>query len=363
MKILIAPNAFKHSLSAGAAAMAILQGLGQSRLSFTGECFPVGDGGDGTGDLLIERLGATVIEAPVRDPLGRQRQASFGLVRETGTAIIEMAAASGVRLLRREELDPLHALSTGTGDLIRAALDHQACHIILGMGGSATVDGGIGILTALGIRFQETDRGMDVDLGGLDARIHRTRLTILCDVNNPLLGPHGAAAVFGPQKGASPQDVLQLEVRLEKLASLIHRTTGKDVSALPSAGTAGGAAAGLYGLLGAELVNGIDFFLDLTGFDDALATAGLVITGEGSIDIQTLEGKAPFGVALRAKKKGIPVVGLAGRLQQDTTRLDEYFDALFAINRRLVHPAEALKHTAANLSATAKAVGNLLSWK
>ena len=357
MKILIAPNAFKNSLPADAAATAILEGLSQSPLSFTGECFPVGDGGDGTGDLLIKRLGATLIETPARDPLGRPRQASFGLAGET--AIIEMANASGIRLLDRGELDPLQALSTGTGDLILGALDHKARHIILGMGGSATVDGGIGILTALGVRFSDTD----IDTSGLDPRLAATRLTVLCDVNNPLLGPLGAAPVFGPQKGATPQAVQQLETRLGTLAGLIQKTTGKEIANLPSGGTAGGAAAGLYGLLDAELVNGIDYFLQLTGFDKALEDTDLVITGEGSIDEQTLQGKAPFGVALRAKEKGIPVIGLAGRLPQNSRKLDEYFDVLLPINLQLLHPAQALKLTAANLRATAKAIGMLLSWQ
>lgn len=355
MKILIAPNAFKNSLTADEAATAILQGLMESRLRFTGECFPVGDGGDGTGDLLIKKLGARIIESTAQDPLGRMRPASFGLTGET--AIIEMAQASGLRLLEREELDPLRTLSTGTGDLIRAALDHGARHIILGMGGSATVDGGMGILTALGMRFSATE----IDTSGADPRLAKTRLTVLCDVDNPLLGPGGAAAVFGPQKGATPEVVGQLESRLQNLAGLIRKTTGKEVAALPKGGTAGGAAAGLFGLLDAELVNGIDHFLLLTGFDKILEDTDLVITGEGSIDEQTLRGKAPFGVAVHAKRRGTPVIGLAGRLPQNSEMLDEYFDALFPINHRLLHPAKALEHTAANLTATAKAIGNLLA--
>jgi glycerate kinase len=357
MKIVIAPNAFKNSLTADAAATAILQGLRDSRLDFTGECFPVGDGGDGTGDLLIKMLGATRIETAAHDPLGRQRQASFGLAGDT--AIIEMASASGIRLLKREELDPLQALSTGTGDLMRAALDRGARHIILGMGGSATVDGGAGILTALGIRINDAN----IDTSNLDPRLAATRITVLCDVNNPLLGPLGAAAVFGPQKGATPEVVQQLEIRLQILAELIRKTTGKEIAALAKGGTAGGAAAGLYGLLNAGLVNGIDYFLQLTGFDKVLESADWVITGEGSLDEQTLQGKAPYGVAVHAKRKGIPVIGLAGRLPQNTERLDEYFDVLLPINQRLLHPAEALKHTADNLRATAKAVGNLLTGK
>jgi glycerate kinase len=355
MKIVIAPNAFKNSLTAEAAAAAILQGLEKSRLRFNGECFPVGDGGDGTGDLLIKRLGATLLEAPAADPLGRPRNAFFGLSGDT--AIIEMASASGIHLLARHELNPLQALSTGTGDLIRAALDHGARHIILGMGGSATVDGGMGILTALGVRFSATH----IDTSRLDPRLSTVRVTVLCDVNNPLLGPHGAATVFGPQKGATPEAVGQLEARLQSLAALILQTTGKDIADLPRGGTAGGAAAGLYGLIDAELVNGIDYFLQLTAFDKTLEDADWVITGEGSLDEQTLQGKAPYGVAIHAKKMGIPVIGLAGRLPQNTEKLDEYFDALFPINHRLVHPAKALKQTAENLAATAKAVGNLLA--
>ncbi len=356
MHILIAPNAFKNSLTADDAATAILRGLQQSRLNFTAECFPVADGGDGTGDLLIKKLGATVIGAPAHDPLGRMRKASFGLIGET--AIIEMANASGLRLLKREELDPLHTLSTGTGDLIRAALDHKARHIILGMGGSATVDGGVGILTALGVRIFENG----IDTTDLDPRLADTRLTVLCDVNNPLLGPRGAAAVFGPQKGATPEAVQQLELRLQHLAALICKTTGKEIAALPSGGTAGGAAAGLYGVLRAELVNGIDYFLQLTGFDKALGNTNLVITGEGSIDKQTLQGKGPVGVAIRAKMRKLPVIGLAGRLPlEKDPQLDQYFDALLPITHQLLPLAEALTHTAANLTATARALGNLLS--
>lgn len=355
MKIVIAPNAFKNSLPAAAAAAAILEGLSQSRLSFTGECFPVGDGGDGTGELLIKRLAAAIIEAQARDPLGRIRQASFGLAGDT--AIIEMANASGLRLLSRVELDPLRALSTGTGDLIRAALDHGARHIILGMGGSATVDGGVGILTASGIRISDSE----IDTSGMDPRLAATRITVLCDVNNPLLGPFGAAPVFGPQKGATPEEVKQLQTRLQTLAGLIQKKTGKEIATLQRGGTAGGAAAGLYGLLNAELVNGIDYFLQLTAFDKALEGADLVITGEGSIDEQTLQGKAPYGVALHAKNKGIPVIGLAGRLPQNTTKLDDYFDVLLPINHQLLHPAKALKLTDVNLAATAKALGNLLA--
>jgi glycerate 2-kinase len=389
MHILIAPNAFKNSLSAEAAAAAILKGLEQSRLQFTAECFPVGDGGDGTGDLLMARLGAHSVSAPARDPFARERMSYFGISPASApsamstsagpsptptTAIIEMANASGLRLLAHQELAPLHASSLGTGDLIRAALDKGADRILIGMGGSATVDGGTGILAALGARFLDA-RGQDlthlpieltklatIDLSGLDPRLKTVDLTVLCDVDNPLLGPQGAAAVFGPQKGASPRDVEQLETALRHFEAIIHKQLGVTLAGLPKGGTAGGAAAGLYGILKARLVDGIDFFLNVSGFDKALEHAHWVITGEGSLDEQTLKGKGPFGVANAAKKRGLPVIGLAGRLPREKSpALDSYFDVLLPINHEALPLQEALPYTAANLTATARAVGNLLA--
>lgn len=367
MHVLIAPNAFKRSLTATAAAAAIQRGLARSRLTATTECFPVGDGGDGTGDLLIDRLHGRRISATARDPLGRRIETYFGLIdpahgsASAPTAIIEMASASGVRLLARSELDPLHALSAGTGDLLRAALDHRARRIIIGMGGSATVDGGAGILQALGARFLNshgqplTDLPAQlpdldsIDLANLDPRLTATDLIVLCDVNNPLLGPEGAAAVFGPQKGVTLQAVRQLESGLQRLAQVIARHTGTDLTTLPRTGTAGGAAAGLHGLLRARLVSGIEYFLDITGFDAALDHSTHVITGEGSIDQQTLQGKAPFGVANRAKEKGVPVIALTGRLPKNITLLQPWFDEIISINPSKFNLADALANTAVNL--------------
>jgi len=372
MHILIAPNAFKHSLSAEAAAAAILKGLEQSRLRFTAECFPVGDGGDGTGDLLMARLGAKKIAATARDPFGRERMSYYGLY--STTAVIEMANASGLRLLDTQELAPLHAASWGTGDLIRAALEKDADRILVGMGGSATVDGGTGILAALGVRFLAEDgheltdlpAGLtdlaSIDLSGLDPRLKTVELTVLCDVDNPLLGPQGAAAIFGPQKGASPQDVKMLETAMQRFEAIVRQQLGAALADLPQGGTAGGAAAGLHGLLGARLAGGIDYFLDVTGFGTALDRAHWVITGEGSLDEQTLKGKGPFGVAKAAKSKGLPVIGLAGRLPREKNpSLENYFDVLLPINHEALPLAEALPYTAANLTATARAVGNLLA--
>jgi glycerate kinase len=374
MYVLIAPNAFKNALSADEAAAAIARGLRRSRLNASYETFPVGDGGDGTGDLLIQHLHGRRIPANARDPLGRRIDTYFGWIESASTAIIEMASASGLRLLGPADRNPLHTSSAGTGDLIRAALDRGAQRIIIGMGGSATVDGGTGILQALGARFingngrllghlpEQLPDLASVDLSGLDPRLAATELIILCDVSNPLMGPHGAAAVFGPQKGADPAAVRQLEAALGRLSQVIAARTGSDLSTLPRSGTAGGAAAGLHGLLNATLVGGIDYFLDITGFDAALGRSNWVITGEGSIDEQTLQGKAPFGVAQRAKRKGIPVIGLAGRLPAETSSgLKGYFDMLMPITPELLELTEAMRLTAVNLELTAVQLGDWLT--
>ena len=413
---LIAPNAFKNSLSAGEAALAIRNGLLQSGLECTCECFPIGDGGDGTVDLIIERLGGTRSKAEARDPLGRKITTYFGLITSSAptaattpapatpappaaatraspelrpslplartlrsarvppTALIEMANASGLRLLANNELNPLLALSHGTGELIRIALDKKARRIIIGMGGSATVDGGTGILEALGVRFldnkgtplkdlpQSLINLASIDTSGLDPRLSDTELIILCDVDNRLLGPSGSAAVFGPQKGATPQAVEKLDSALSRLSEIVLEQTGRDMTKVMYGGTAGGAAAGLYGLLNATLVNGIDYFLEITDFDKALSSATWVITGEGSIDEQTLHGKGPFGVASRAKNAGLPVIGLAGRVPlEPSAGLKKYFDTLLAIGNGPTDFSNALKNTAANLARTAETIGHLLN--
>lgn len=374
MHVLIAPNAFKNSLSAEAAAQAIKRGLEQSMLSCTCECFPVGDGGDGTGHLLIEKCDGTRVEADVHDPLGKVIRTSFGLIDHDGTAVIEMADASGLRLLSTDRLNPLRASSAGTGELIRLTLDKGAKKIIIGMGGSATVDGGTGILKALGVRFLDADDKLlqdlpesltnlaSVDVTGLDPRIFACEITVLCDVDNMLLGAQGSAAVFGPQKGASPEAVQKLDAALARLSAVALRQTGIDMASVKYGGTAGGAAAGLHVFLKARLVHGIDHFLELTRFEQALEKSDLVITGEGSIDEQTLQGKGPFGVAMAAKRRSIPVIGLAGKVPlEKNNALQQYFDMLLSIGNEPADLTTAMKHTAANLTRTAWEVGNALS--
>jgi glycerate kinase len=374
MHILIAPNAFKNSLPADEVADAIAVGLGRSRLSFSHTCFPIGDGGNGTGALIIRNRGGCLVPALVHDPLGRAISSAFGLIEAGRTAVIEMADAAGLQFLKPAELNPLRASSFGCGEMIRQALDLGARKILVGMGGSATVDGGTGILRALGIRFldaqgrelpgepEQLQRLHSIDRSGLDKRLLHTELIVLCDVTNPLLGPEGAAAVFGPQKGADPESVKRLELALQQFRRITLEQTGRDMAALPSGGTAGGAAAGLHAFLDARLLNGIEYFLDTTGFDAALADADLLITGEGSIDEQTLQGKAPFGVASRAKRRGIPVIAFAGRVPLEINpALDQYFDALLAIGNEPADLPDAILTTRENLIRTAALTGNLLS--
>lgn len=374
MHILIAPNAFKHALDAPEVAASIQRGLTASRLACTTECFPIGDGGNGTGRLIIEKCNGTVIRTDVKDPLGRPVSASFGIIEDGQTAVIEMADASGLHLLEPAELDPLRANSFGTGELIRAALDKGVTHIIIGMGGSATVDGGSGMLAALGVRFLN-DYGQPIvdlpsglqrlhaiDCSAIDERIKNCRFTVLCDVMNPLLGAHGAARVFGPQKGATPPMVEQLDDLLCRYADVIVAATGNAVADIVSGGVAGGASAGLKGVLNATLVDGIDYFLELTQFEDALIKSDLVITAEGSIDRQTLEGKGPFGVAKKAKAHQIPVVGLAGRVPaEDHPALKAYFDVLLAIGNGPASLDEALNATSQQLQRTATQIGDLIA--
>jgi glycerate kinase len=371
MHILIAPNAFKNSLTADKAAEAISKGLGESKLKCTVTSFPVGDGGDGTGRLLIQHLSGKTINKEVNDPVGRKINSSFGFIENGQVAIIELADASGLRLLQKNEYDPLHATTFGTGELVKEALKMNAKKIILCIGGSASVDAGAGILQALGIRFFNTDGNelkqlpaslknlAAIDTSALDNLFQYTELIILCDVENYLLGKEGAAAVFGPQKGATKEIVLQLEEGLAQFRNIALEKTGKDMALLKHGGAAGGVAAGLNTFLNAKLVNGIDYFLDITGFNQLLLNADLVITGEGSIDVQTLHGKGPFGVAARAKQRSIPVIGLGGVVTHSET-LQQYFDRLIPINRA-ADIEIAMKETYRNLVLAAKGLGEELN--
>jgi len=368
MHILIAPNAFKNSLDATTAAKAIQRGLQRSNLACTYTRFPVGDGGDGTAALLIQHFNGISTETLVQDPLGRNITASYGLVDSGKTAIIEMADASGLRLLKSSEYDPLHATTFGTGQLIAHAIESGATKIILCIGGSATVDGATGILRALGYRFLDSGGNELVDPGSLHLLtdyfkpetdiLSNVQFIVLCDVLNPLLGRNGSAAVFGPQKGARPEDIPILEAGLASLRTLILDKNHIDIGTITHGGAAGGIAAGLYGMLDAQLENGIDYFLSVTGFENEVIKASLVITGEGSLDRQTLEGKAPAGVAKKAKEFNVPVIGFGGKVPDEPDEdLNYYFDRLICINEPFTLLEDALSNTGINLERAAYRIG------
>ncbi|MBB5439216.1 glycerate kinase [Pedobacter sp. AK017] len=376
MHILIAPNAFKNSLTATDAAITIQNGLHLSNLNCTTSCFPIADGGDGTASLIIEKCGGKRIEVTVHDALGREITSSFGLIDDGQTAVIEMAEASGLKQLKTAELNPMRASSSGTGELIKAALDKGANKIIIAMGGSATVDGGCGILNALGFTFldqngnrlnpvpEELINIKRIDVSRADPRAIACEIVILCDVDNPLLGSNGAAAVFGPQKGANEATIARLDHFLSSLAKIADEQFKRPIASLTYSGTAGGAAAGLYAFLKAKLVNGIEYFLTLTNFDKELKKADLLITGEGSIDLQTLQGKGPFGVAKKAFESHIPVIGLAGKVPLEPgAELLKYFNVLMAIGNEPADLTEAMKNTSKNLERTATNIGTLLTSK
>lgn len=373
MHILLSPNAFKNSLPADEAAEAVKCGLALSEQAFTIVSCPVGDGGDGTGKLLIQHLNADKIVAETVDPLFRKIIANFGFMREEKTAIIELADASGIRLLQPSEYNPLLANTYGTGLLIKKALDIEAKKIILCIGGSATVDGGTGMLQALGIRFLDNEKNeikdlpkglerlADMDITGLDERIAQTEIIILCDVKNKLLGKEGAAAVFGPQKGATDSDIVFLEKGLSVFNKLTAAKTGINMSNLAHSGAAGGAAAALCAFCNAKAVDGITTFLDLIEYDKYLEKADAVITGEGSLDRQTLQGKAPFGVAAAAKKLNKKVIGIAGQIpEKDKPLLSSVFDEMININPPGTPIEIAIRDTKKNLINTGKLLANLI---
>jgi glycerate 2-kinase len=341
MRIVIAPNAFKGSLTATEVAASICAGV--QRVFPTAEInqLPIADGGDGTLDLVLGAAGGQRVEMEVRGPLGAPVRAAYGLLPGEETAVIEMAAASGLRLLSPVERDPLQATTYGTGQLIKAALDRGCTRIIIGVGGSATVDGGCGMAQALGVSLLDAEgevippggaglqRLAQVDLRGRHQRIGQAEIVVACDVENPLAGPQGAAPVFGPQKGADDTMVAMLTRALERFAEIVARDTGKHVAELPGAGAAGGLAAGLVAFAEARLESGTDTLLALMDMERHIRTADLVITGEGQIDGQTAYGKAPIGVARLAQRHGVPVIGLAGGLGEDAAAVyDHGMDAL-----------------------------------
>lgn len=306
--VLVAPDKFKGTLTAEEASLAIGRGLARGGVESI-ELLPVADGGEGTMDALVRGLRGRVLATDAHDALGRPIEAAFALVHGGRTAILETAQASGLWRVAPAERDPAGASTRGTGELIRAAVESGAREVIVAAGGSATTDGGRGALEALGARFTRER----ADLEALRRLLRRVRLAVACDVRNPLLGPDGAAVVFGPQKGADRETVAKLERRLGDWAKLARKSTGRDPSAEPMAGAAGGLAGGLWAFAGAELRPGAPLVLDVAGFDARAGDSFAVVTGEGRLDDQTLAGKAVFEIATRCRQGGIPCYAVVGR--------------------------------------------------
>jgi glycerate 2-kinase len=374
VKIVIAPDSFKESLSALEVAESIEKGFKRVIPDAEYINVPMADGGEGTVKSLVDATGGIIISKTVTGPLGEPVDAFFGILGNKTTAVIEMAAASGLHLVPVEKRNPLVTTTRGTGELIAAALDYGVKHIIIGIGGSSTNDGGAGMAKALGALLLD-ENGIEIGEGGgslfdlasinlseFDPRIANIKIEVACDVDNPLTGEKGASAIFGPQKGATAEMVALLDKNLGHYAAIIERDLGKKINEVPGAGAAGGLGGGLLAYLPSELKRGIEIVIEATGLSKIVEDADLVITGEGKIDGQTIFGKTPVGVAKTAKKYGIPVVGIAGNLSSDSHVVHEYgIDAIFSIVPGVILLEDAFKHageyverTAANIAAVWK---------
>jgi glycerate kinase len=344
MKIVIAPDSFKDSLSAQGVAEAIALGLAQVWPDAQLLKCPMADGGEGTVESILAACDGELRSARVRGPLGATVDAAWGWLPLSQTAIIEMAEASGLQLIPPNLRDACTSSTFGTGELIRAALDAGAQRVILAIGGSATNDGGAGAMQALGVKLLDAQRqtlapgGLALaqlarlDLSDIDPRLAKVRFDIAADVNNPLCGPHGASAIFGPQKGASPEQVQQLDLALGHFAELCAQALDNDVRDEPGSGAAGGLGFAAKAFLGAQFQAGVEVVAELVGLAEAVKGADLVITGEGRFDAQTLRGKTPFGVARIARQNGVPVIVIAGTLGEGYQALYEHgIDAAFAL--------------------------------
>ncbi|MBT2569667.1 glycerate kinase [Planococcus sp. ISL-110] len=355
MKILIAPDSFKGSMTAVQAAQAMAEGVQEASPQSTPVLMPAADGGEGTMTALVSATGGKMVEAIVEDPLGWKITASYGVLGDQKTCVVELAEASGLTLLTEAERNPLLASTYGTGELLAHALDAGYRKFIIGLGGSATNDAGIGMLQALGMKFLdvhgvELGPGMvalnglsKIDLFGFDKRIMESRFLIASDVENPLIGPQGASAVFGPQKGATPDMVTELDRVLTNFADIVERFTGMALHHEKGAGAAGGAGGAFQAFFLGEMRRGIDLVLEAMDFEEQLLDADLVLTGEGKSDAQTLSGKAPFGIAEVANRHGKPVVLISGTVDRsDKEKLELYFTEIHAVADDGISPEESM---------------------
>ncbi|MGF7400756.1 glycerate kinase [Thermoanaerobacterium thermosaccharolyticum] len=353
MKILVAPDSFKGSLSSKEVLKAISEGI---RRAIDAEIagLPIADGGEGTVDALITSLGGKIIDVDVLGPLGNVVKGYFGVLND-GTAVIEMAASSGLNLVPNDMRNPLITTTYGVGQLIKEALDKGCRKFIIGLGGSATNDGGAGMIQALGVKLLDED-GKDIPYGGgnlhklkkvdtssIDKRVYESSFIVASDVTNPLCGEYGASAVYGPQKGATPEMVEILDDNLRHYASVVKETLGKDFLDVPGAGAAGGLGFSLMAFLNAKIRSGIDIVMEASNIDEKIKSCDIIITGEGNTDFQTAYGKAPAGIARIAKKYGKPVVILSGGLGKNYKDLyDVGVTSMFSIVDRPMTLQEAM---------------------
>lgn len=373
MKVLIAIDSFKDSLSASSAAKAVREGFLKGNPGADVITLPMADGGEGTVSSLIEATEGTVVELEVMDPLMRPVKSFYGISGDGMTAIIEMAAASGLEMLRPEERNPWYTTTFGTGQLIADALEKGCRKFLLGIGGSATNDCGAGMAEALGVLFRNASgepvskgggalgKIHTIDLSGMHPDVLSAEIHVACDVDNPLCGPKGASAVYGPQKGADPEMVQKLDKNLNHFSSLIASQLGKDVDLIAGSGAAGGLGAGLIAFLDATLMKGFDMVAEISGLEDRIKEADLVITGEGKIDDQTRFGKTPYGVALFAKKYNKPVIAVGGKIDSGAEVLYDFgINAIFPISDGPLSLEESISRTAELLEMTGERIARTL---
>lgn len=354
MKIIAALDSFKGSLTSLEAGEACAAGIRCVLPSAEVRVVPVADGGEGTVEALTAALKGRFQECIVRGPLGEPVTAVYGISADGKTAVMEMSQASGLTLVPEKERNPLRTSTYGTGEMIVDAFRRGCRHIIMGIGGSATVDGGTGMMSALGVRFLDAqghglegcggnlDRIMSINAGGLDETLGACKFSVACDVSNPLTGENGAARIFGPQKGASPSMVEELEKGMCNYARVLNTYAGRDVDSMPGAGAAGGVGAAMTAFLGAGLLPGAELMLDAIEFDRIIEGADLIITGEGRLDGQTLMGKTPFGILRAAKKHNIPVIAVGGSVENRDGLLDSGFTGVYTVTPEGMSIEEAM---------------------
>lgn len=356
MKIVVAPDSFKGSLTAIEVSIAIEQGIREVFPEAEVIKIPMADGGEGTVQCLVNATGGKVLEEKIIGPLGDEVLAFYGILGDRKTAIVEMAAASGLILIPESKRDPLVTTTYGTGQLIKAALDQGCRKMIIGIGGSATNDGGAGMVQALGVKLLDQE-GKEVGFGGgelkkivkidiscMDNRLSDTKVLVASDVNNPLCGPQGASKIYGPQKGATPEVIEELDKSLAFFAELIKRDLNKEVKDIPGAGAAGGLGASLMAFLNAELRPGIEIIIEIVKIEQIIRESDLLITGEGRIDAQSVFGKVPFGLGKMAKKYNVPVIAIVGEIGEGFSQIYEYgINSIMSIISKAISIDEAMQ--------------------